>query len=328
LRSLTGLLGDLGGTTAGLRSLVETLSRFAGPTAALASAGAVGFGIGTGIQKGVDLAVDSLTEGEESLGTWIASLVNAEEEAKINQAVLSEVATAQSQYNDAIENGAESVSGLNENIGTTVEINEKFADTSEKAASATDLLSDRMDLANTSINSNSSAIDSNKKSLVELKKEIKESEKRGQEFTKGLIESSQAMAKLAYRSALTKTAIDQIGPSMESLGDSVKAVSDVLSTGLGALTQSRDYGEFSAILGVINREEQLQAALINEQIEQSKSLRRYYESLSSKMKSGDALITIQGDGLAPELEAFMFAVLERIQVSADSANLDFLIGGS
>ena len=44
------------------------------------------------------------------------------------------------------------------------------------------------------------------------------------------------------------------------------------------------------------------------------------------LAKGDALIKIEGDGLQPELEAFMWAVLDAIQVRANAEGSEFLLG--
>jgi len=44
------------------------------------------------------------------------------------------------------------------------------------------------------------------------------------------------------------------------------------------------------------------------------------------MDRGDAIIRVSGDGLAPYLEAFMWQILEAIQVRASQEGLEMLLG--
>jgi len=44
------------------------------------------------------------------------------------------------------------------------------------------------------------------------------------------------------------------------------------------------------------------------------------------LQRGDALITIDGAGLQPHLEGFMFEVLEAIQVRVNATGAEFLLG--
>lgn len=62
-----------------------------------------------------------------------------------------------------------------------------------------------------------------------------------------------------------------------------------------------------------------QIRLIDAQIDQ-------IEARTELLKSGDSMIKIDGDGLAPELEAFMWKILENIQVRANAEFSEFLLG--
>lgn len=62
-----------------------------------------------------------------------------------------------------------------------------------------------------------------------------------------------------------------------------------------------------------------QKKLIQEQIKMMQAKREAIED-------GEGLITIQGEGLAPELEAFMWAVIQRVQVRANEEASEFLLG--
>ena len=64
---------------------------------------------------------------------------------------------------------------------------------------------------------------------------------------------------------------------------------------------------------------ELQKDLTNEQI-------KYYREKSSQMARGDAMITIDGAGLQPHLEAFMFEILAAIQIRANEEGAAFLGG--
>jgi hypothetical protein len=44
------------------------------------------------------------------------------------------------------------------------------------------------------------------------------------------------------------------------------------------------------------------------------------------LERGDALITVEGSGLQPHLEAFMWEILEAIQIRANATGAEFLLG--
>jgi hypothetical protein len=80
---------------------------------------------------------------------------------------------------------------------------------------------------------------------------------------------------------------------------------------------------------------------ITEQIDKENKLRQDAFDLQKKLTeaqikmmnaqtdaliNGDGLITINGDGLAPHLEAFMWEVLKAIQVKVNADGLKMLLG--
>jgi len=70
----------------------------------------------------------------------------------------------------------------------------------------------------------------------------------------------------------------------------------------------------------IQREQlDLQKSLVEEQI-------KYYQSRREALESGDAMIKIEADGLEPEIEAFMWKILEKIQLRVQEEQAEFLLG--
>ena len=53
---------------------------------------------------------------------------------------------------------------------------------------------------------------------------------------------------------------------------------------------------------------------------------RYLNEKTDSLQRGDALIKIEADGLEPELEAFMWKIVERVQVRASDEGAEFLLG--
>jgi hypothetical protein len=69
-----------------------------------------------------------------------------------------------------------------------------------------------------------------------------------------------------------------------------------------------------------NELHQAQMALIQAQVD-------YMYAKTAAMAAGNPVVTIQGDGLAPHLEAFMWEVLKQIQVKMAIDGGDMLVGG-
>ena len=70
----------------------------------------------------------------------------------------------------------------------------------------------------------------------------------------------------------------------------------------------------------------LQTDLIHKQMQLVDAQIEQIEARTEMMKSGDSMIKIQADGLEPELEAFMWKILENLQVQANAEFSEFLIG--
>lgn len=64
----------------------------------------------------------------------------------------------------------------------------------------------------------------------------------------------------------------------------------------------------------------------NKQMEIADAEMKLVEAKRDALRKGDSLITIQGDGLAPHLEAFMWEVLSAIQVRVNEEGMDMLLG--
>lgn len=114
--------------------------------------------------------------------------------------------------------------------------------------------------------------------------------------------------------ALAKTISEAFGESTDLVGDLFGGYDDASrSTQIELKKQIREENEL--------REKQfkLQKKLTEAEIE-------YIKEKTKALKSDDGLIKIEGDGLAPHLEAFMFEILENIQVRVNAAGEEMLLG--
>lgn len=116
--------------------------------------------------------------------------------------------------------------------------------------------------------------------------------------------------------------------AFESISATVESTGDVIGTSLGLLKDSDQLSSsnLQTILGQIDLENkrrdealQLQKRLTEAQIESLKARTR-------AMEKGDAMIKIEGDGLQPHLEAFMWEILRTIQVRVNRDGLEMLTG--
>lgn len=145
--------------------------------------------------------------------------------------------------------------------------------------------------------------------------------------------SNERVKVLEFRAQLDITNVQEqtkrIQAAFESLDNTVNSTADVINKAFGLLAGGNDLIDSSvrnklfAQLDIenANRERALakQAELTDAQI---KVLRAQAEQLTR----GDALIKIDGTGLAPHLEAFMWEVLKAVQVRGNRDGMKLLLG--
>lgn len=112
---------------------------------------------------------------------------------------------------------------------------------------------------------------------------------------------------------------------IETLGASIASTAELIGSLFGTFADAGAV-EQRAILRQIdlenkNRESELrlQETLVTAQVS-------LLEAKTTALRDGEGLITIQADGLEPELEAFMMAVLRRVQIKAAEDQSLYLLG--
>lgn len=115
--------------------------------------------------------------------------------------------------------------------------------------------------------------------------------------------------------------------AFESLAQSITSSSDALDTLYGALADE-NIRKFDKIDIRDNIEDEFQARLRNFELQEelTEAEIRVANARARSFERGDALITINGDGLQPHLEAFMFEILESIQVRVNQDGYNLLLG--
>jgi len=114
-----------------------------------------------------------------------------------------------------------------------------------------------------------------------------------------------------------KAAFGSVGTGITSTGDLIGSLFSTMKSG------SADAWEIEQQVRVENerrtQEFLLQERLTNAQISN-------IEAKTKAMERGDAMIKISADGLQPQLEAFMWAVLEAVQIRANESGSEYLLG--
>ncbi|MDP2718975.1 MAG: hypothetical protein Q8P44_03975, partial [Dehalococcoidia bacterium] len=110
-----------------------------------------------------------------------------------------------------------------------------------------------------------------------------------------------------------------------SIGQSFVAATGQISGILGAFVNA-DAFEQGTIERTLREQLEIQRALADSQVKLTDAQSKYLRIKADKLDKGDSLITITADGLQAELEAFMWKILERIQIRATADQAEFLLG--
>jgi hypothetical protein len=115
-----------------------------------------------------------------------------------------------------------------------------------------------------------------------------------------------------------------------TMGEAFSSSAQIISSAIDAMSQLESgfdlYGERAFLEGVIERELNLREramatteALVQRQID-------FMEAKIRQMASGEAMVTIDGAGLQPHLEAFMWEILSAIQTRVNEEGHAMLFG--
>jgi hypothetical protein len=122
-------------------------------------------------------------------------------------------------------------------------------------------------------------------------------------------------------------AVDIFKSSMTGLSDTITGSQDLLSSLVSTLAGGElDYSQAQDLMRIIRTEADLKSEQMKLQNELIEAELNNINLKNQALKNGDSEIKISADGLEPELEAFMFRILERIQLRASQEQAAFLVG--
>lgn len=131
-----------------------------------------------------------------------------------------------------------------------------------------------------------------------------------------------------FKAKVDVAEIEAAAKVMEAAFSSVNSVMENTTKAIGALAPLLDPTNVNwvEIYDLVQKEIAMQQEAVDNQTKLVKAQVKYLESKAKAMDRGDAMITINGDGLKPELEAFMWKILESIQVRVAEEHAEFLLG--
>jgi hypothetical protein len=112
----------------------------------------------------------------------------------------------------------------------------------------------------------------------------------------------------------------------ESIRDMFLDTGEVITSITGAFSDLGPLGQ-SELMEILKKEMANRTALVEQQRLLTEAEVKYLEEKTKRLTEGqDGLITIQMDGVYPELELVLHKIIERTQVRATQEGLDFLLG--
>lgn len=262
--------------------------------------------------------------------------------AGIVQEVQKESITAGQAIEEAINKAAKSVDGLVPKFLGLQDESKKTATANTEVKNAVLTAGDAFDQAAIAASGLATANDKAGKSSKDVGKELLaqqkltlDAEKAANDFLVKMesIASNERIknieAKVKLDIAQAQAAAQIIEGNFESLNNTVTSTGDVIKGALGALS---DVGGFYGLeqLELIEAQLQKENTYRQDALTLQKDLTNAtIENLRAKtqaMQSGNSLIQIDGAGLQPHLEAFMWEILKTIQVRVNQDGLEMLVG--
>ena len=124
-----------------------------------------------------------------------------------------------------------------------------------------------------------------------------------------------------------ETDMERVKALADAVSSSITSTGDTMSNLFQTLSDEESQGSKKwAIEDAIKGEIEQRKKAFDLQKSQAESEIRRNDAQTTRMARGDAMITIDGAGLQPHLEAFMFEILAAIQIRANEEGAAFLVG--
>lgn len=182
----------------------------------------------------------------------------------------------------------------------------------------------------TKVNSkiNKNLADTAKDRKAEITAELKYDEARMKEQSDIVQKSIEWKAKIDI--AQIEGAFKLMEQGAKNVGIAIESTGTTLSSMTKTWADFNDNGwdtdKAKKLAALVEAEDARRTEAFKQQKELNDATIKYMKSKTDAMEKGDALIKITGDGLKPHLEAFMWAVLEAVQIRANEAGSEFLLG--
>lgn len=118
---------------------------------------------------------------------------------------------------------------------------------------------------------------------------------------------------------------------MEGLSDSIGSMSSSVSDMFGSLTEAFSDDNMSqfekwSLQDYFEEQQVAQNKLIEAQVKLAESETNLADKKAEAIEKGDMTITVDAAGIEPELEAFLWAFIKKVQIKGNELAADFLLG--
>ena len=327
--------------------------------APLTVAAAGGFAVGTFISDGVDSLVNAVTDAESSLGTAIFDFFNSQDIEPLADLTISiddltaagegavdslyNLSDAATETDPALQGLADSAEVAYQEIETWEEaagIIRDMGGTIEEAAESTEFASNTMADFTMEMKDGIPTYTAVGKAIKETGKEAEDATEKSEKFQIEMakLASNERIKNIEARISLDIAQLEadtkRVEAAFDSINATVSSTGDVIGDSLSGLGAFADMDVFDILsnpafrlleeqLKIENQRRQeamdLQKLLTLEEIETMKARRK-------AMERGEGMIQIDGAGLQPHLEAFMWEILTAIQIRVNQDGLELLLG--
>jgi len=117
---------------------------------------------------------------------------------------------------------------------------------------------------------------------------------------------------------------------LKNLTGTVQSTGTVINKAIDPFTKFRDFSRLDASYSVVKKqldeENKIRKTAAKDAHNIAKAELEKIKASTQRLKSGDALIKIEADGMEPYIEAFMWEILKKIQVRGNAEFTEFLLG--
>ena len=172
------------------------------------------------------------------------------------------------------------------------------------------------------------------KAIADQAKEAEKARDKAQQYALELekLASNERIKNIEARVTLNVTEVQEqtkrIQAAFESLDNTVTSTADVINKAFGALSGNSmlDSSVRNQLFAQVERENLNRQEALRQQSDLTRAQIRVLESQARNLDSGEALIKVDGSGLAPHLEAIMWEILKQAQVRTNRDGLKLLLG--